>query len=100
MILLPFGGDHRFLVRVGDHRWDVGWLMQPFLAEPWIATGAGYLSSRSRLSIVNGNIGAMHLQPDNSGALSQVTSQSNMLEMKGSDVTPDRGVAGYEQERT
>ncbi|WP_244472785.1 hypothetical protein [Methylobacterium sp. Leaf89] len=42
----------------------------------------------------------MHLAPENRGALFQVASQFNMLEMVGPDVTPENGVAGYAHDRT
>ena len=52
-------------------------------------------SGRLRLSIVQGDVRAMHRQPENSGALFQVASQFNMLEMMGPQVTPEHGVTCY-----
>ena len=42
----------------------------------------------------------MHLRPENRGALIQVASQFNMLEMAAPDVTPERGVTRYQHDRT
>lgn len=42
----------------------------------------------------------LHRDPSNAGALFQVASQFNMLEMVGPHVTPDEGVGIYEYDRT
>ena len=42
----------------------------------------------------------MHCAPENRGALFQVASQFNMLEMIDEDVTPERGVTRYESDYT
>ena len=42
----------------------------------------------------------MHGLPENRGALFQVASQFNMLEMVGPRVTPEEGVTRYEHDRT
>ena len=57
-------------------------------------------SGSLRLGIVQGDVRAMHLERRNEGALFQVASQFNLLEMMGPSVTPEAGVAGYEQDRT
>lgn len=43
---------------------------------------------------------ALHADPANAGALFQVASQFNLLEMASPDVTPDRGITRYEGDRT
>ena len=43
---------------------------------------------------------ALHLDPENAGALFQVASQFNLLEMPAPSVTPERGVTGYWGDRT
>ncbi|WP_040491840.1 hypothetical protein [Ilumatobacter nonamiensis] len=43
---------------------------------------------------------ALHLDPANAGAVFQVASQFNLLEMPGPSVTPERGVTGYWNDRT
>jgi hypothetical protein len=58
--------------------------------------------SRGRLKarIVRGDARAMHREPENRGALFQVASQFNALEMVGPDVTPEQGVTRYEHDHT
>lgn len=57
-------------------------------------------SGHLRLGIVQGDVRSMHLEPRNEGALFQVASQFNLLEMVGPDVTPEEGVARYEWDGT
>jgi hypothetical protein len=83
-----------------DQTYAVGTLTLPSLAELRTAAGVVRRSGRSRLSIVEGDVRAMHRQPENRGALVQVASQFNMLEMVGPDVTPEDGVTRYEHDRT
>lgn len=54
----------------------------------------------SRVSEVVGDVTALHRDPVHAGALFQAASQFNLLEMVGPDVTPERGVGIYEQDRT
>ncbi len=44
--------------------------------------------------------GRLHTSPDSEGAVIQVASQFNLLEMVGPDVTPDRGITRYEADLT
>lgn len=62
------------------------------------ASAAG--SRALRLEIVSGNVRDMHALPRNAGALFQVASQFNMLEMTGPSITPEDGVTRYEHDRT
>ena len=55
---------------------------------------------RLGLSIVTGDVRQMHLQPEYEGALFQVASQFNALEMVGPSVTPEDGVTRYAHDRT
>jgi len=48
-----------------------------------------------QVRVVQGNVRELHAQPANAGALFQVASQFNLLEMIGPDVTPEQGVARY-----
>ena len=61
---------------------------------------AGGLSGRLKVSVVTGDVRAMHKLPENSGALFQVASQFNLLEMVGPTVTPEQGVTRYEHDGT
>ncbi|BAL23472.1 hypothetical protein [Azoarcus sp. KH32C] len=58
--------------------------------------GAG----RLKVSVVQGDVRRMHQWPEFGGALFQVASQFNMLEMVGPAVTPEDGVTRYENDHT
>lgn len=64
-----------------------------------VTAGTG-AAGRSRVSIVQGDARKMHLQPEFKGALFQVASQFNALEMVGPSVAPEDGVTRYEHDRT
>jgi hypothetical protein len=49
---------------------------------------AGSLSGRLKLGVVTGDVRHMHGLPENAGALFQVASQFNLLEITSPDVTP------------
>lgn len=53
-----------------------------------------------KISQVVGNVQHLHADPQNAHALFQVASQFNLLEMVGPGVTPERGIGGYEYDRT
>ncbi len=55
---------------------------------------------RLRLSEVVGDVRALHGDPANAGAVFQVASQFNLLEMISPDVTPEQGITRYESDRT
>ncbi|MEZ4281606.1 MAG: hypothetical protein R3F21_18525 [Myxococcota bacterium] len=52
------------------------------------------------IRLVEGEAGALHRLPENAGALFQVASQFNLLEMIGPDISPEAGVARYAYDRT
>ena len=58
------------------------------------------LKGRLKLSIVSGDVRAMHREAAHAGSLFQVASQFNMLEMVGPSITPEHGVTRYESDRT
>jgi hypothetical protein len=60
---------------------------------------AGALPGRLKVSVVSGDVRQMHQSPDNAGALFQVASQFNLLEMTGPEVTPEQGVTRYQNDR-
>lgn len=49
---------------------------------------------------VTGDVGQMHERPEYNGAVFQVASQFNLLEMTGPAVTPEQGVTRYEYDHT
>ncbi len=55
---------------------------------------------RTRLSTLAGDVRALHRQPENAGALFQVASQFNLLEMVSPEVSPEQGVTRYAQDMT
>lgn len=64
-----------------------------------VAAGNGG-EGRARVQIVTGDVRKMHQAPEYAGALFQVASQFNALEMVGTSVTPEDGVTRYEHDRT
>jgi hypothetical protein len=61
---------------------------------------AGELLGRLKVSVVTGDVRQMHQLPENGGALFQVASQFNLLEMVSPEVTPEHGVTRYQHDRT
>jgi protein-tyrosine phosphatase len=61
---------------------------------------AGGPSGRIKVGIVTGDVRRMHQAPEYAGALFQVASQFNLLEMVSSSVTPEDGVTRYVYDRT
>jgi hypothetical protein len=61
---------------------------------------AGKLPGRLRVSVVTGDVRQMHRLPENAGALFQVASQFNLLEMVSPEVTPEQGVTRYQYDPT
>ena len=55
---------------------------------------------RLTLGIVEGDVRQMHIEPENAGAVFQVASQFNLLEMTGPSVTPEHGVTDYAHDHT
>jgi hypothetical protein len=57
-------------------------------------------SGRLKVSVVTGDVRQMHQLPENAGALFQVASQFNLLEMVSPTVTPEHGVTRYQHDHT
>ena len=55
---------------------------------------------RLKTSVVRGDVRRMHQDHENAGALFQVASQFNLLEMISPDVTPEHGVTRYQSDHT
>jgi hypothetical protein len=64
------------------------------------AEAGGGFPGRLKVSIVQGDVRKMHRHSQNAGALFQVASQFNLLEMMSPSVTPEHGVTGYERDPT
>ena len=55
---------------------------------------------RSTVSLISGDVRHMHRWPENAGALFQVASQFNLLEMASYSVSPEQGVTRYQNDHT
>lgn len=89
------GGD--LVLRASGRRLVAGRLLTPSLAElPDPPDGP----ARLRLQEVVADVMALHADPDNAGAVFQVASQFNLLEMVSPAVTPEDGIARYAVDRT
>lgn len=94
--------DGHCLCSIADgQRYGMGVLEIPTLAE-LRARAAPHLDQSLRSTVSNkiGNVRDMHAQPEMAGALFQVASQFNLLEMIGPDVSPEQGVTRYQHDRT
>ena len=60
----------------------------------------GGLPGRLKVGVVTGDVRQMHRSPENAGALFQVASQFNLLEMVSPAVTPEQGVTRYQNDHT
>jgi hypothetical protein len=58
------------------------------------------LPGRLTVRNVEGNVGVMHELPAYAGALFQVASQFNLLEMASEKITPEQGVTRYQDDHT
>jgi hypothetical protein len=61
---------------------------------------AGGRRGRLKASLVTGDVRGLHGWPEYAGALFQVASQFNLLEMVGPGVTPEHGVTRYQYDPT
>lgn len=64
------------------------------------AKSSGNPPGRLKTSVVTGDVRRMHQSRENAGALFQVASQFNLLEMVSPDVTPEHGVTRYQSDPT
>jgi hypothetical protein len=85
--------------KVNGKRFGIGSLEVPTVAE---LRGRVEVPSDGRTTIqyVTGEARAMHADPELEGALFQVASQFNLLEMTGPSVTPEDGVTRYAGDHT
>jgi hypothetical protein len=95
---LAVDGDE-LVSTVNGARYAVGELSLPTLAElrDRVEIPKG---RRSTVRCVTGEARAMHADPELEGALFQVASQFNLLEMTGPSVTPEDGVMRYSSDHT
>lgn len=84
---------------VNGQRYGIGTLETPTLAE-LRATVTIPNRGRTTVGCSVGDVGAMHSAPEFEGALFQVASQFNLLEMAHYTVTPEDGVTRYAHDHT
>jgi hypothetical protein len=92
--------DGQQLVVPDGRRYGIGELELVSLGELRERARRHPVPGRLRLRIVDGEARHMHRQPQYHGALFQVASQFNLLEMTSPDVTPEDGVSRYERDPT
>lgn len=87
--------------RVTGQRYGTGELELASLLELRERVAGGPHGRRPlRVSLVRGDVRQMHQRPEYAGALFQVASQFNLLEMTGPEITPEHGVTRYQHDRT
>ena len=93
--------DGQLISRINGATYAVGELeLVPLQVLRDRAKSAGNLSGRVKTRVVKGDVRHMHRSPENAGALFQVASQFNLLEMVSPDVTPEHGVTRYQSDPT
>ena len=98
--LLRVEGD-TLISTVNGRRMQIGHLETPSLGELRARVNAlPKPNAPLRFNIEVGDVREMHHRPDFKGALFQVASQFNLLEMVGPSVVPEDGVSGYEYDPT
>lgn len=93
---------NRLHSKVNGRSWQIGELETPSLAELRVRSAAARASTQGLLQVRNiaADAHQLHTWPEVHGALVQVASQFNLLEMPGYDVTPEDGVSDYEHDHT
>jgi hypothetical protein len=92
--------DRVLYSKVNDRSFGIGQLELVSLAE--LRERASQVKPHGRLTVINvrGDVRRMHQDAKYAGALFQVASQFNLLEMVGPDVTPEDGVTRYQHDAT
>jgi hypothetical protein len=86
--------------RVNGRNYSVGELELVSLQALRKQVAPGSVSGRLRYSEVRGDVRRLHRAAEYAGALFQVASQFNLLEMTSYDITPERGVTCYQYDNT
>jgi hypothetical protein len=88
--------------RINQRAYAIGELNTPSVKElrDEAAKVVDGLRGRLNVSSISGDVRRMHGDPAHRGALFQVASQFNLLEMTGPDVSPEDGVTRYVWDRT
>lgn len=93
--------DGRLLSCVNDAAYGIGTLELVSLQELRVrAAAGGGVPGRMTVTAVSGDVRRLHAAMGNGGAMFQVASQFNLLEMMTPEVTPEDGVTRYEADAT
>ncbi|MCO8123205.1 hypothetical protein NHH03_15765 [Stieleria sp. TO1_6] len=93
--------DGDCFIGANGRRIGFGRLQTPTLAElRQAAAKTNQVNGTTTVRGVIADVQHLHMDPANAGALFQVASQFNLLEMASPSVTPERGVGIYEGDRT
>lgn len=65
-----------------------------------VRSATNKIQGKTKLSIVTGDVRKMHQAGENAGALFQVASQFNLLEMVAPEISPEDGVTRYQSDLT
>jgi hypothetical protein len=92
----------RLRSKVTDRSFAIGTFEMPNVRELRERASAHLerVKGKGKVSAIIGEAGALHRDPTNAGALFQVASQFNLLEMIAPTVTPEHGVTRYANDRT
>jgi hypothetical protein len=93
--------DNTLRSKVNGRSFDIGHFEMVSLAELRQRVAQEEVTAGpTRVRIVTGDVRQMHQRAEYAGALFQVASQFNALEMVGPSVTPEDGVTRYEHDHT
>lgn len=93
--------DGKLISRANGARYEIGGLELVALETlRERARSAGLRPGRLKVRVVTGDVRRLHRSPENAGALFQVASQFNLLEMTSPDMTPEQGVTRYQNDPT
>lgn len=97
--------DGTLTSRANGRQFQVGRLETPTLAQLTedanaILQSSGFNAEPISVQEIVADVQGLHKDAKNAGALFQVASQFNLLEMVGPTVTPDTGITGYQFDRT
>lgn len=86
--------------RANGRAFAIGTLETPSVAELRALATPTALPGTLRVSTLTSDVTDLHRHPAHHGAVFQVASQFNLLEMTGPDITPEHGVTRYAADRT
>jgi hypothetical protein len=93
--------DGKLKSSVNNKEYHYGTLETPSLKELRERVGnSNAKKTKLKLTAIQADAKALHLDKNNANALFQVASQFNLLEMVGANVTPEMGIERYEHDHT